>query len=242
MRIVTWNLNHRTCTKEIRLDVAEAVLSLDPDIVVFTEFVEGDSSKRFFSDRSRLRELFRAYGIKYTNISTYTPNHNQVMIASRYNIQVGNILAPNIHPAMPSNINHVMVPDFGLELIGLRIPAFKASSEKRTCWEWVLHEASTLKGTKAIIIGDLNTDIGANKTTCSNCMVRLGEMFNHVSVEGESYFRQGVGYSRLDHAFVTTNINVLGSQYVPTKDDYIFAGINGLSDHAPLIIEVELSI
>ena len=47
MRIVSWNVNHRTTRKRIPVQMGDVIGSLRPDLVVLTEFVPGPSSTYF---------------------------------------------------------------------------------------------------------------------------------------------------------------------------------------------------
>lgn len=50
MKILTWNINHRISKKKIPREMAEALASLSPDIIVLTEYVEGPSHNQFLAD------------------------------------------------------------------------------------------------------------------------------------------------------------------------------------------------
>ncbi len=50
MKILTWNINHRIGKKKIPLEMADALASLSPDIIVLTEYVQGPSHDRFLND------------------------------------------------------------------------------------------------------------------------------------------------------------------------------------------------
>ena len=47
MRIIAWNLNHRIQPKVIPQGVPEVIRGLAPDIVVLTEYVDGDGRLAF---------------------------------------------------------------------------------------------------------------------------------------------------------------------------------------------------
>ena len=47
MRIVAWNINHRAREKTIPDHLAAAIASLDPDVIVLTEYVDGSTAPHF---------------------------------------------------------------------------------------------------------------------------------------------------------------------------------------------------
>ena len=47
MKLLTWNINHRTKEKSIPDHMAEAIASLSPDVIVLTEYVHSLSRKTF---------------------------------------------------------------------------------------------------------------------------------------------------------------------------------------------------
>jgi hypothetical protein len=47
MRIITWNVNHRTKEAPIRKGLVEALLALETDVMIITEFVPGQSRTAF---------------------------------------------------------------------------------------------------------------------------------------------------------------------------------------------------
>ncbi|MES3637272.1 hypothetical protein Q9Q75_08935 [Mycobacterium intracellulare] len=55
--VATWNVNHRINAKPIPLQLAEVLQSLDADVVLLTEFVDGGGP-----DRKRFREQLNAAG------------------------------------------------------------------------------------------------------------------------------------------------------------------------------------
>jgi hypothetical protein len=76
IRIVTWNLNHRAKRRRIPDWIASSILSVEPDVVVLTEYVEGADHQKFTED-------LRAGGIAFVQKTDYVPKENQILIASR---------------------------------------------------------------------------------------------------------------------------------------------------------------
>jgi hypothetical protein len=50
LRIIAWNINHRARRKRIPAALPAGILSLDPYVVVLTEYVEGPDHERFCED------------------------------------------------------------------------------------------------------------------------------------------------------------------------------------------------
>jgi hypothetical protein len=123
LRILAWNLNHRARAKAIPSCLADVIASLEPDVIVLTEYVHRDT-RRPFLDQLADR------GLPNSLVSQVTPlGENHVLIASRTPLELGFIQAPAIAPSVPSNFLHVNLPQKGCEILGLRVPDF---SKQRT--------------------------------------------------------------------------------------------------------------
>ena len=129
MRIVAWNINHRTREIKIPEQFAEAIAALVPDVIVLTEYVHGPTRSAFHASLAQ-------QGLDNLLISERRPRENQVLIASRTPLQAGPIRAPEIAPSVPSNALHVRLPHKGLEILGIRVSDYsKAPKTKRACWD-----------------------------------------------------------------------------------------------------------
>src|ERR1700677_1159129 len=104
MRIVAWNVNHRTFAKPIPSAMADALLSLGPDVIVLTEYVRREE----FPGHGFLCEGLRNVGFSHFQLSAETAAHydgkksrrrsNQVFIASREPLDNGTRLIPEPAP------------------------------------------------------------------------------------------------------------------------------------------------
>jgi endonuclease/exonuclease/phosphatase family metal-dependent hydrolase len=236
MRLATWNINHRTREKPIPPLMAEAIASLAPDVIVLTEYVPGPSRGRFLAELAAL-------GLVHTRVSAYAKGHNHVLIASRSALEDGDIRAPAIASAVPSNVLHVRLPGEESDVLGLRIPDYsKEPVTKRACWDWIMTTAGAVIDRPFVILGDFNTDPSYPRHKCGH---RIGELlatgWQHAAPnEGASYWPpQGDGV-RIDHAFVSKHFIVEIARYVSETGRYIFAGksSDALSDHAALVVEL----
>jgi endonuclease/exonuclease/phosphatase family metal-dependent hydrolase len=236
MKAIAWNLNHRTIQKRIPPQLAAAVASLNPDLVVLTEYVPGPSRAPFLTELAQR-------GFSHLRASDYVKGQNSVLIVSRTPLSLGGIKAPALAPAMPPNILHVQMPAFGIEVLGMRMPDFSTVLPlKRVAWDWIEQTADTLRSRPALIIGDLNTDPAYPIGKCGDRIQRLGDRGWQIAspAEGASYWTLNGKGVRIDHGFVTHHLTIVSKRYVAAENGFIFAGKapGALSDHA--VLEVTL--
>lgn len=238
MRLVTWNVNHRARVRRIPDRMAEAVGVLRPDILILTEFVPDQSRCGFLAAIAEL-------GLREVLHTPRVVGQNSVLVASRFPLAAGYLEAPNIDSAFPSNVLHVRVPEFGLDVLGVRIPDYsKVPQLKREAWDWLEAAATGLLGGRALVLGDLNTDARYPPARCGDRIGRLihAGWTHAIPEQGASYWTpRGVG-ARIDHAFVSPNLGVASREYVEAREDLIYCGKGpeALSDHAALAVEVTL--
>lgn len=236
LRIITWNVRHQTNAIPIRDEMVEILLSMQPHIVVLTEFVPA-------ANHEELIKLMSNSGLKYTALSKLDGKHNGVFICSTFPIEKGTITAPPISPACPPSALHVTIPSLGLDILGIRMPAYKKSSLRREYWNWIESEAARAIGRPTIIIGDFNTDSTHSRARCGD---RLSQMvkagWTHAAPkEGSSYWTSKGKPLSLDHAFVSPQFEVYGSEYVSNFSGKNFVGRKRefLSDHAILSLDLQ---
>ncbi|KKH50170.1 endonuclease/exonuclease/phosphatase family protein [Methanosarcina sp. 1.H.A.2.2] len=240
MKLLTWNINHRTCNKKIPYHMAKAIASLTPDVIVLTEYVPGSSHQIFI-------EQLDSYGFTHHFMSKRALKENQVFIAANTKLECGNILAPtNIDKSLPSNVLHVLLPEKGFNILGLRMPDYsKLPKIKRQCWDWIQKIAEENVDLPFVIMGDFNTDPVDSKAKCGDRINQLRDNgWQHsMPSSGASYWaiRNGSG-RRLDHAFVSRHFDVMATEYISESSSYVFAGkkSEAMSDHAVLLIEVNM--
>jgi endonuclease/exonuclease/phosphatase family metal-dependent hydrolase len=245
MKILTWNVAHQTHTANKNLpEMAEALASLSPDVIVLTEYVPGKLHDTFTAD-------LNARGFTWT-ISHPSPairRQNQVLIASRTPLATGDIQAPLISPAFPSNVLHVRVPEKGFEVLGLRVPMPLNPAIRHKYWNWISETAQQLKDRPAIIVGDLNNDTGAKGPEGGIRFNQLKEGgWTRAPASGKSYWsKDGTVESRLDHALFSPHFVIGNTGYLTESGRYVFANTQpknfnpkAMSDHAILLVEFEL--
>ena len=75
-KLLTWNVANQTRLKRMPIQMASAIASLTPDIVVLTEYVPGDSRDAFLTELAH-------QGLEYRCVSLYTPKQNHILMETR---------------------------------------------------------------------------------------------------------------------------------------------------------------
>jgi endonuclease/exonuclease/phosphatase family metal-dependent hydrolase len=252
MRLVTWNINHRV--KEDPHRMAKGLLSLDPDVIVLTEYrPEPAISRKIFLDE------LRSNGFSDPLISQGSKEQNLILIIAKTHLAEGDIKAPVITvtnrlgkkqeaTALPSNVLHVKAPAWGFDILGIRIPDYSDQDRlRRACWDWLLERTVKIRDDPFVILGDFNADPDPLKSPAYYCrclekMVTDG--WQHAQPKtGSSHVTNVGGWEkRLDHIFLSRHFSVRESEYRTEFLDYIFSGkkFGAMSDHAVLIVDAEL--
>lgn len=119
----------------------------------------------------------------------------------------------------------------------------KQPALRRRCWDWLLNTARKMAARPFIIAGDLNTDPRYPKARCGGRIGQLIEAgFTHASPAlGASYWSLRGHGVRIDHAFTSKSLTVLGAQYVTQVGDHVLVGSHdAYSDHAALLVDVRM--
>ena len=211
MRIITWNLNHRAARRKMPTWIMKAIESQNPDIIVLTEYVEGD-------DHTKLLTALAAHGLRSWCVSPRTPGENQILIASRQPLRRGDLIAPPIHKSVPSNFLHVVVGSSDLDVLGFRMPAFEGKERpiKREVWGWLLSAAETLRSHPAVIIGDFNTAPDDDATDCGDCMNQLSrDNWQHALPSSGFSWKGGQKpiERKIDHIFLSPVLPLARAEY-----------------------------
>ena len=128
-----------------------------------------------------------AAGLCKFSCTTQPGRENQLLIASRDMQRRYELVAPEFHPSVPSNILEVSLASSGVTVLGFRMPAYdkKDRALKRPTWNWLLGEAERLRGDSALIVGDFNTAPGDSKAKCGDCLEKLVQSgWQHARPEG----------------------------------------------------------
>ena len=134
---------------------------------------------------------------------------NHILVSSRIRIERGSEQSPGFDVDAIANALHVRLPDHDLDLLGLRIPAYKASTDVKRMWDWVNGVQTRYRNKRAILLGDLNVapEGRARCRAARDGFAALVRDWRHVApTEGASYFarRQGKVFPQsIDHLFIT---------------------------------------
>jgi len=238
MKIASWNLNHRTLEKPIPDTVGTALESLGADVIILNEFVDGPS-------RTAFKQQLNDIGYSDIAISDKFPKQNQILIASRTLQRSGDLSPPGLTVAATSNFLHRKLPDLGIEIVGVRPPAYKLKSEQEQYWEQLSSIISQAKGRNILFAGDLNADPDNSKYVGGKVLdaIRKDDAWNIPNPDGEwSYISSdGKRSSRIDHVVCSSTFEQTHARYVYAIDNIVLAGPKGsnpVSDHAVLLVQV----
>ncbi len=243
LNIATWNLNHRAARKTIPDTIAPAIVSVNADLLVFTEFVHCDIKQ----DRADFYSQLDDAGYIHRLLSPLTPKQNHILIASRTPISQGDLLAPTtIHPAIPSNFLHVRALEHDIEIIGVRVPDYSKPVYKETAaayWSWFSTFTASISDRQLVLIGDFNIDPEMKKYKHRHHLAELVQTgWSIASPEhGASFWaNKNNAPHRLDHAFLTEKLSHRDAVYVDRVEGYWTCGENKYKepDHAILTVEV----
>ena len=213
------------------------ILSLNPDAVVITEYVEGPDHFAFCA-------ALAAGGLSNRFNTPAQVGHNQVLVASRLMANLGMLAPPAELCHAVSNCIHVRLAIPSLDLIGVRVPMYKSTTEIRSYWDWFGAAIEPLFASASVIIGDLNADPRREQGPASECLRRLvGTGWQLPDPVGPWSYVSTTGLtSRLDHALVSPALTVTRAEYVASANGFDFAclGRGCLSDHAPLVLDIVL--
>jgi hypothetical protein len=150
VRIKSWNLGHQTQEREIKPLFDPAIDALRPDVLVLNEYVDGRS-------RDSMKAGLVRRGLRHIECSTRVGHHNQVLIASRYDFAACAPL-PFSDPMAVSNSLRVHFPSMGVELVGLRTPAYKRAADRTQFWNELSQFIRSARTRPIVFIGDLNAN------------------------------------------------------------------------------------
>jgi len=203
-----------------------------------TEYVQGDRHEAFIAELA-------SHGMPFAQISKRTVGHNQILIASKLPLLVGDITGPDIHPAVPPNTLHVIAEDLNIQVLGFRMPAFESKDMdiKRAVWEWLIAASRTLESHRGIMTGDLNTAIGDSKNYCGDCLPVLPEYGWQHAIPADGFSWKSVRHGtvrRIDHTFLSPFISTASARYLwgfEAMSPDAGSGRVGIPDHAMLIVD-----
>lgn len=235
IRLLAWNLGHRTREVAIPAGFFRAVELIGPDVLVLNEFKDGET-------RSELRDRLGAAGLGYVLVSCGKEGHNQVLVASRTPIEMGDLGppgAPDDHAF--TNFLHVRHLTTGLEFVGMRAPAYPKISETAAYWramEPILRGASSRR---VVFAGDFNVDpLRGGPAVYSLFSSLLARGWQLPQAAGAWSYVSG---TRIDHVFASPSVGVTRCEYVREIGGVTLASPSReqcVSDHAAVVAEISL--
>ncbi|MBN1336430.1 MAG: endonuclease/exonuclease/phosphatase family protein [Deltaproteobacteria bacterium] len=235
MRIVAWNVNHRTRRKPVPEALPATLLALGPDLVVLTEYVVGP-------DHDGFCKALRTGGLNARFMTSTRTGHNQVFVATRLSAQAGTFTHPDPASHAASNWLHIRIFDPALDLVGLRVPMYETSAEAHAYWTWFEEASHRFLSAPAVLIGDLNVDPDRPPGPGSEALQRLRTLGWQIPAEEGpwSWIGSSGVTSRLDHALLSPFVRCRSARYLDRVDGRVVAGPDALSDHALLVLDIEL--
>ena len=239
LHLAAWNLNHRTGRKTIPPAVIHAIASLDIDLLVLTEFVDGPQAIPF-------KQALKDIGFASLAVSLKATRQNQVLIAARTELADDGLLPlPGHTEAATTNWLHRRLPSLSLDIIGFRAPLYLAADDKVTYWQQFETIARAGRERRAIFLGDFNTDPSTDTRPYAQVFPRLeADGFALARPRGDWSYHSGNGHAgaRIDHALAAPGLAFTDARYLYKAGRHLLAGpANGtapLSDHALLSIRL----
>jgi endonuclease/exonuclease/phosphatase family metal-dependent hydrolase len=235
MRLVAWNLGHQTRERPIRAGFNSAVLHLAPDVLILNEYVHGDS-------REPLLRALAEVGLAHVMLSARKGENNQILMASKYSLQAGDLHSPTVSDADSSNFLHVRIESKSLEVVGVRVPAYPRREQNAAYWASLCKTAGSVIHRPIVYIGDLNADPAKKRSVGGRHMVELARQGWQIpSSDGPwSYISRTGSTSRIDHALVSPGLRITQIRYVVELPRILLAGPkpDAISDHAALVADV----
>lgn len=235
LTVTSWNVDHQIHAREIPMQLVEALIGIDADVVFLSEFVDSGDS-----DRGRLRSMLREAGYGSQALSPAPERYrgprsfyNRIFAASKLPFEVGDITPPRTDEFATSNFLHLRPIDSEIELVGLRVPLWdRAEAAKNNLYRdeltTILRHAARQRA--LVVAGDWNR----------YKFSQLDGLYSVPQPDGPwSYMNSRGSNSRLDFVAHTPNVRIAGARYV-----YEVAGVRvapkPLSDHAALYFTAEL--
>jgi hypothetical protein len=235
---MAWNLKHATKRPAVPGAVVEALVAFGIDVALFNEFVDDDRRVEFSAS-------LEAAGYAYRLISEMDGPSNQVLAVSRLPISSGDVAAPMTDLFSRTNWLHVVVDGTGVELIGMRIPAYNTKAELTAYLADLCPILERIGDRPIAIAGDFNLDPFrlAGDAVATTAPFPGAAMFTSVNPVGAWSFMQpsGLGKSRVDHVAATAALTISDVGYRHRVDDIVLAGpreSSPVSDHAALCFSV----
>ena len=233
LRLLAWNIRHGGGARLPA--ITQALARHEADILVISEYRGGDSA-------NRLRAALVASGYLHATGLTPPPGRNGVLIAARRPFRERGVVSE----AVLEPYKMLRVELAGFVLCGIYMPNLLA---KVPYWEALIAALAAERGTAALAIGDFNTcrayvdEPGAIDATAHFMekveAIGFCDLWRRRYPEGREfswYSTRGNGF-RIDHAFLSPALAAQASAVHYSHEERLA----GLSDHSPLILDLEVS-
>jgi exodeoxyribonuclease-3 len=233
LRLLAWNIRQGGGSRLPA--IAAALARHEADVLVISEYRGGDSAER-------LRAALAGLGYAHMTALTPPPGRNGVLIAARQPFDDGGPLSE----VLPEPCRIVRAYFGAIRVYGVYMPNLL---KKVPYWEALIGAlAAEPLGAEALAIGDFNTcrayvDEAGAIDPCAPYMdavaaVGFCDLWRQRYPEGREfswYSTRGNGF-RIDHAFLSPALADRAGAIRYAHEDRC----NGLSDHAPLILDLEV--
>lgn len=238
MKIISWNLNHRTLEKPIPSDTLRFFIEAKADLICLNEYVDGPSRRSF---EAALNDA----GFTHQFLSPRLGNNNQIFIAAKLPVFLGDLKAPDLTDAAITNFLHIRLADSSIEIVGLRAPAYKLASERQAYWAQLGAIMRAASSRNIIFVGDFNYDPfpGAARGAAA-IDFNLGGNFSIPNPSGAWSFMSidGQNTSRIDHVLVARGLCAESVRYLTEFNGIRLAGSKNtaaITDHAALVFDLD---
>lgn len=155
----------------------------------------------------------------------------------------GDLDAPGINDAARANFLHVSLPNLGIELVGVRAPAYETASEKRDYWAALSAIVASRKDRPIIFMGDLNTNPdGKSPIDRTLASIELSG-WQVPRPPGPYSWRDSEGkHSRIDYAICAPAFGYATASYLThfNGKEIVGSGRHVVSDHPALVLDIPI--
>jgi len=236
MRLVTWNLGHRSNGSRCPDRLASALAALAPDILILVDHAAGVA-------RRPLLEALAGIGLGHQLASRPGARAGRKLFASRLAMVPGSLDPSAPEEAAPASVLHAYAPNGLLDVLGLRIRSCGRELASRAAyWTWLRHASANLKQRRAILIGDFTDDVADDPSGSSRQLRRfMDEGWQHaVPAEGASCPSQGAQAQRLDHAFLSPSLQRVDARYAREAAGLRLSGTkDSLAERPALVVDLQ---
>jgi exodeoxyribonuclease III len=232
LRVLAWNIRQGGGSRLAA--IAAALARHDADVLVISEYRGGEAA-------ARLRLTLAELGYRHATRLAPPPGRNGVLIASRRKLRQEEVVSASV----PEPYRMVGVAVAGLRLHGIYMPNLQ---QKVPYWQALIATLAAGAPQRVLAIGDFNTcrayvdEPGAIDATAyfMDEVEAIGfcDLWRQRYPDGREfswYSTRGNGF-RIDHAFLSPALARRAISVGYSHDERL----GGLSDHSPLIVDLDV--